>query len=180
MKRLVVIAALIGIAPIAYAAEHGGGHAGAPMHAAPYAGMEKREIKALSDQQIADLAAGRGMSLALPAELNGYPGPAHVLELSSELALTPDQQARTKEMFETMQRNAMGLGRRVLDRERELDALFSQKTATGDSLLAATAAAARAHGELRALHLRYHIAMRELLTPQQLARYNALRGYGTR
>ena len=44
----------------------------------PYAGMESRAIKALSPQQIADLREGRGMGLALPAELNGYPGPMHV------------------------------------------------------------------------------------------------------
>ena len=41
----------------------------------PYAGLEGRSVKALSEQQIADLRAGRGMGLALAAELNGYPGP---------------------------------------------------------------------------------------------------------
>jgi hypothetical protein len=46
----------------------------------PYAGMAQRQVKSLADQQIADLRAGRGMGLALPAELNGYPDPAHVLE----------------------------------------------------------------------------------------------------
>jgi hypothetical protein len=35
----------------------------------PYAGMQARPIKALSEQQIADLTAGRGMGLALAAEL---------------------------------------------------------------------------------------------------------------
>ncbi|HEY0442316.1 MAG TPA: hypothetical protein VGD36_19780, partial [Xanthobacteraceae bacterium] len=40
----------------------------------PYAGLEARPVKALSEQ-IADLRAGRGMGLALAAELNGYPGP---------------------------------------------------------------------------------------------------------
>ncbi len=44
----------------------------------PYAGMQARPIKALSAEQIADLKAGRGLSLALAAELNGYPGPRHV------------------------------------------------------------------------------------------------------
>jgi len=39
----------------------------------PYAGLQNRSIKTLSDQQIADLNAGRGMGLALAAELNGYP-----------------------------------------------------------------------------------------------------------
>ena len=53
----------------------------------PYAGFNMRPIKALSDQQIADLRAGRGMGLALAAELNGYPGPSHVLELAKSLAL---------------------------------------------------------------------------------------------
>jgi hypothetical protein len=51
----------------------------------PYAGMQTRSIKALSEQQIADLKAGRGMGLALPAELNGYPGPAHVLDFPINL-----------------------------------------------------------------------------------------------
>ena len=37
----------------------------------PYAGMQTRPIKALSDQQFSDLNAGRGMGLALAAELNG-------------------------------------------------------------------------------------------------------------
>jgi hypothetical protein len=37
----------------------------------PYAGMQTRPIKALSEQQISDLNAGRGMGLAMAAELNG-------------------------------------------------------------------------------------------------------------
>ncbi|MBW5435799.1 hypothetical protein FXB41_13685 [Bradyrhizobium canariense] len=52
----------------------------------PYAGLEHRPIKALSHQQIEDLRAGRGMGLALAAELNGYPGPSHVLEFGDRLA----------------------------------------------------------------------------------------------
>ena len=42
----------------------------APQH---YAGLQERPIRALSEQQIADLKAGRGIGLALAAELNGYP-----------------------------------------------------------------------------------------------------------
>jgi hypothetical protein len=47
-----------------------------------------RPIKALSAEQIADLKAGQGLSLALAAELNGYPGPRHVLELGKQLGET--------------------------------------------------------------------------------------------
>ena len=60
----------------------------------PYAGLEARPIKALSEQQIADLRAGRGMGLALAAELNGYPGPMHALELADALDLSGQQRAR--------------------------------------------------------------------------------------
>ena len=42
---------------------------GASKAQSPYAGQQARPIKALSDQQVADLKAGRGMGMALPAEL---------------------------------------------------------------------------------------------------------------
>ena len=67
----------------------------------PYAGMQTRPIKALSTQQVDDLRAGRGMGLALAAELNGYPGPSHVLELSEKLALSPAQKERIQKLFES-------------------------------------------------------------------------------
>src|SRR5207253_10196718 len=72
----------------------------------PYAGMQARSIKALSEQQISDLDAGRGMGLALAAELNGYPGPSHVLELADRLALTDDQRERVKALFASMKAEA--------------------------------------------------------------------------
>ena len=66
----------------------------------PYAGMQTRAIKALSEQQVSDLNAGHGMGLALAAELNGYPGPSHVLELADKLELSSDQRARVQSLFD--------------------------------------------------------------------------------
>src|SRR6266478_9941548 len=68
----------------------------------PYAGLQARPIKALSAEQIADLKAGRGMSLALAAELNGYPAPRHVLELAEPLQLSAAQRARTADLMAAM------------------------------------------------------------------------------
>ena len=62
----------------------------------PYMGQESREIKALSPQEISDYLLGRGMGLAKAAELNGYPGPAHVLELAVQLEITSEQRPRPK------------------------------------------------------------------------------------
>src|ERR1051326_5424589 len=80
----------------------------------PYAGLQTREIKALSHEQMADLAAGRGMGLALAAELNGYPGPRHVLDLASQLDLTADQRASVQALFDSMKSEAIPLGKKLL------------------------------------------------------------------
>jgi hypothetical protein len=76
----------------------------------PYAGLQNRSIKTLSDQQIADLNAGRGMGLALAAELNGYPGPIHAIELAEQLRLSPDQVDKLKSLFEAMKAETIPLG----------------------------------------------------------------------
>ncbi|UPK35329.1 Spy/CpxP family protein refolding chaperone [Bradyrhizobium sp. 186] len=146
--------------------------------ASPYAGMERRDVKALSEQQINHLRAGRGMGLSLPAELNGHPGPAHVLELADALRLSGDQRAKAKEFLEAMKAETISVGEQIIAEETALDRLFAEKHATRAGVDAAAFRIASAQGELRAAHLHYHLAMSELLTPEQIMQYVALRGYG--
>lgn len=157
-------------------ADHGG-HDRAAGTTSPYSGLEARPIKALSPQQIDDLRAGRGMGLALPAELNGYPGPVHVLEQASGLELTGDQRSRMEEAVAAMKAETIPLGEGLIAAEAELDRLFRDRSVTTTSLNAATADVARIEGELRAAHLRYHLATIGVLSPDQNRRYRALRGY---
>jgi Spy/CpxP family protein refolding chaperone len=145
----------------------------------PYAGMQTRSIKALSEQQIADLKAGRGMGLALPAELNGYPGPAHVLELSDQLGLSAEQKARVQRLFDSMRAEAVPLGERLLEQEAALDQQFASRSVTPERLKAATAAIGVTQGKLRETHLKYHLQTAQILTPDQMRRYSELRGYGS-
>src|SRR3712207_6539051 len=100
----------------------------------PYAGLERRAVKALSDEQIADLRSGRGMGLALPAELNGYPGPVHVLEHARSLGLSAEQRARVHALYEAMKAEAVPLGEQLIAQEAELDGLFAHRTVTLESL----------------------------------------------
>lgn len=144
----------------------------------PYAGWEERPIKALSPEQIRDLRAGRGMGLALAAELNGYPGPLHVLDSAEQLELSAGQRHAAQALFEEMQAGAMALGEQIIAGERLLEHLFAAGLADEARVRETALELGRLQGELRAHHLRYHIAMRELLTPQQVARYQELRGYG--
>src|SRR5580765_55001 len=124
----------------------------------PYAGLQARPLKALSDEQLDDLKAGRGMGLALAGELNGYPGPKHVLELAKELNLTEAQRARTRQLFDEMKAEAVPLGQQLIAAETDLDRQFSGRTITAVSLTAVTTAICATQGALRATHIKYHLA----------------------
>lgn len=144
---------------------------------APYAGMQTRQLKALTEQQVADLRAGRGMGLALPAELNGYPGPMHVLELADGLRLGDDQRKRIQTLYESMKSEAIAVGEKLIDAETALDLAFRDRSITPDRLAVLTGAVGRLQGELRAVHLKHHLTTAELLSAEQSERYAELRGY---
>jgi hypothetical protein len=146
--------------------------------ASPYAGQDLRDIKALAPHEVADYVAGKGMGFAKAAELNGYPGPAHVLELAAELQLSDEQQARTRGVFERMQARAVALGRQLVDEERRLDELFARRAITVEALRASLQRIGALQAEIRATHLQAHLEQTALLSPHQVSRYAALRGYG--
>ncbi|MBM3549340.1 MAG: periplasmic heavy metal sensor [Alphaproteobacteria bacterium] len=144
----------------------------------PYAGQERRPVAALSEQEIDDLRSGAGMGMALPAELNGYPGPRHVLDLADRLGLTTAQRASAEQSFAAMRKSAMPLGEEVIAAEMALGRLFADAKATPAAVAEASDRVARLRGELRAVHLAAHIDMHALLGAEQRAAYDRLRGYG--
>lgn len=145
---------------------------------APYAGMEDREIKSLSAEDIEDLRAGRGWGLALAAELNGVPGPAHLLELRDQIGLTDDQVSAIETIFKAMRREAQAAGERLIGAEAAIEAGFRSGDLSPDRLRALVDAAADIRAELRHIHLSRHLETAPLLTADQIARYKDLRGYG--
>ena len=148
--------------------------------AAPgYAGQESREIKALSADEIDGYLAGKGMGFAKAAELNGYPGPAHVLELATELDLSADQRRRSEALFASMQARAISVGRSIVDEERALDRMFAGRKVTPAALAAALERIAALQGRLRTVHLNAHLEQAAILAPGQVARYMQLRGYAS-
>ena len=168
MKRIAILAACAVAIPAGAARAQG---------MQPYAGMQTRPLKALSAEQITDLRAGRGMGLALAAELNGYPGPSHVLELARELGLSETQRAQVQAQFAAMQAETVPLGEELIARERDLDHQFAARTITPASLTTTMDAIGTAQSRLRTAHLKYHLSMLDVLTPAQVRRYTELRGY---
>jgi hypothetical protein len=143
----------------------------------PYAGLQNRPIKTLSEQQIADLRSGRGMGMALAAELNGYPGPIHAIELAEQLHLSSDQLSKLKALFEAMKAETIPLGETLISQERNLNDDFADRTITLARLEGATQRIGATEAALRMAHLKYHLSTVALLTPEQVAQYKELRGY---
>ena len=154
-----------------------------PSHVAaqvsPYAGQQTREIKSLSAQEIDDLLNSRGMALAKAAELNGYPGPLHTLELASQLDLTPAQAIAIGEIKSRMAAAARPIGTEIIDRERTLDRQFAAAEVNKAQVEAETERLGSLQGRLRAVHLVAHLETKAILNTQQIARYNELRGYSS-
>lgn len=142
-----------------------------------YAGMKDREIKALSPEQVQQYRAGAGMGYALPAELNRYPGPMHVLELADKLQLTPDQRAKTQALMDAHKAEARAIGAKRVESERALEAQFQLGKVVEGALAKGAREAAALEGEYRLSHLETHRRMRALLSDQQVEAYVRLRGY---
>ena len=69
------------------------------------------------------------------------------------------------------------IGIKIIDAERELDRAFVDGAISTIELRSRLNAIAALQGELRAVHLETHLAQRSVLTPQQVAKYDVLRGY---
>jgi Spy/CpxP family protein refolding chaperone len=116
------------------------------------------------------------MGLARAAELNGYPGPMHVLELASELRLSASQETKTRELFARMRASAKELGAQLVAAEQALDAQFASRQVDPRSLVEALDRVASLQAKVRGVHLLAHLEQTGLLTSEQVALYAKLRG----
>jgi Heavy-metal resistance len=172
---LTTVGALMAAAEPAHAQSHGGHAQG--QTGSSYAALASRSVKALSDEQIADLRAAKGMGYALAAELNGYPGPMHVLQLADQLNLSPAQRSELETQVAAMKREASALGEDVITLETELDRLFVSRSVTPTSLQQVSEKIGQKQAALRVAHLKYHLSSAASLSAGQVQHYNVLRGY---
>jgi hypothetical protein len=144
----------------------------------PYAGFQERPIKALSEQQVADLKGGARHGPCVRVGTQRLPGPSHLLELAPQLDLSSDQQAAIRSLFDAMKAEVIPIGESLIDQEKALDRLFTSHTVTPEALQVATAQIGETQARLREAHLKYHLSTVGLLQRQQLERHAArLRGW---
>lgn len=151
-----------------------------PEHApptSPYVEEASREIKALSPDEIEGYRTGAGLGYAKSAELNHYPGPLHALQMADALALTDAQRRDIAEVRAQMLAEAVPLGERYLEAEAAIERAFRAGGIDAEALRALLEEAHAIEAQLRFVHLDAHLTTRALMTPEQVARYDELRGY---
>ena len=170
MHRITIVLAFLAVS---------GGASGQASHGqhSPYAGEESREVKSLSPGDIAELRRGGGWGLARAAELNRMPGPVHLLELKDRIPLTPEQVVAVKRIYERMRADAIAEGERFIAAEHALEEAFRAGTVSEERLREMLGDIERSRARLRFIHLVAHLGTPELLTDEQIARYDHLRGY---
>ena len=142
-----------------------------------YAALLETEIRGLSPEQIEGYRTGAGLGMALPAELNGYPGPRHVLDLSDELELTDDQNNEIQALYNDMLPEAIRLGEEILAKEGALEEAFREGSIQDETLETQLSELGVLYSQLRFTHLRTHLSTIDILTPHQVFLYNSIRGY---
>ncbi len=148
----------------------------------PYVGQETRGIKSLSQQDIEGLKKGSGTpfgGMAKLAELNGYPGPKHVLDFEEKLELTNNQKNQIEIIYDEMKSESIILGEQIISIEQELDDSFDSDSITSEYLKKKVDESAKTYGDLRNIHLQAHLEMIKILTSEQVKKYNDLRGYSS-
>jgi hypothetical protein len=150
-----------------------------PTYNSNYLGQDKRQIKSLSKDDIEQLENGKGWGLAKAAELNGMPGPSHVLQMKAKISLSSKQQIQIQSLFDDMQAKAIPLGKKLIKLEKALNDAFANQEITTASLKQMLNAISKVHTELRYIHLVTHLKTPRILSSQQIEKYNRLRGYNS-
>lgn len=143
-----------------------------------YKGQENRSIKSLSADDITELTKGGGWGLAKAAELNGVPGPAHILEMEKQINLTEDQKVEIQKLFDSMNEEAVVLGKKLIQLETKLNNAFAENDIDQEQLVEHVREIEKVRSELRIAHLSTHLKTPNILSKHQIMLYNQLRGYG--
>lgn len=158
--------------------QHSGG---APADAlrSPYAAIPGTAASELLPEEVEGLTKGQGMALALAAEVNGYPGPRHLLDAAAagQLDLRPEQRDAVQHLYDRMLAEAKAKGQEILQVEEELAMRFRHGHIDDAGLRKILDHIGQLRADLRYIHLCTHLETRGLLTPDQIARYKTVRGY---
>ena len=126
------------------------------------------------------LLNGEGMGMAAYAEVNGYPGPKHVLDLANDLQLSPPQKKAIQDVYDQTKTRAKELGERIVSVEEELNQAFAAGLVSDKSIRETVDQIEKLRARLRTVHYAAHLKTRSLLTTDQLEVYKRLQRAGSK
>jgi len=126
------------------------------------------------EEERASIERGEGFGMAMAADMAGYPGPRHVLDMASELGLTADQKTGVEKIFAAMHEKAVTRGKELFEAQARLEQMFRDGRPEAD-LREQSFRVDSIHAELRWVHLSAHLAAQKILTAEQIAKYTRLR-----
>lgn len=118
--------------------------------------------------------------MAKAAELNGIPGPSHLLKLKIKLVLSRNQVNEISKIYEKMTKKAIDQGKLLISLEQKLENQFKNRTVTDEILRSLLDKLADTRKQLRYIHLAAHLETPKILTGHQLREYKRVRGYTSR
>ena len=124
------------------------------------------------------LLKAEGMGQGKYAEMNGYPGPKHVLDLGDKLKLTATQRKSVQKFYDEMNTRAKELGKQIIQIEQELNDAYANGLISEKAVQNDCEEIGRLRGKLRAIHLAAHMKTKVVLNETQIALYRKLRSEG--
>jgi Spy/CpxP family protein refolding chaperone len=103
----------------------------------------------------------------------------HVLDLGDQLSLSAEQRDDARRLLERHKSEARVIGAKLVEAERTLDRLFASGSVGAPELASQVMTVAALQGDYRLSHLETHRQMKAMLTPEQVDRYDQLRGYAS-
>jgi len=96
---------------------------------------------------------------------------------AGEFEVTDEQKAQIETLYKEMRAEAISLGEQIIELEIAVDDAFTNASIDEAFLEENVTKSARLYGQLRVVHLKYHLSMVDILSDEQVAQYNELRGY---
>lgn len=128
-------------------------------------GSQPRDIKALSEPQLADLKAGHGWASRSPRSSTAIQVPGPYESSPAGCSSTPTRHTGSIYLYEAMKSEAIAVGAKLIAPQRDLDGQFATASHNARHPRLLTLQVGERHKELRAVHLKYPLTTAGVLTP---------------
>ena len=171
IKKFIVSALFLALLPLSAQQQQSGGQQSGG------SGMKcmKKDMKKGMKKGMKKKGMQGGHGAGHLAEMNGYPGPKHVLEFIEELDLSAEQVSQLRKLRTEVTVQSLELSDQIKDLRTKLKGVFAEKKATENGVRTIVSEISELQGRLDMVHLAAHLRAKGILSDEQTAKYYNLR-----